>query len=187
MTALPDMTRTAPGRLMPISREQYAQMESLGMFAGRRVELVYGAIIEMNPMGPRHRAAIRYLNEFFSHTLYGKYHVVPQSPVDGNEYSAPEPDFTIVPRNAPADTLIDVPLVVEVSDSTLKYDLTTKARLYAETKIPEYWVIDLEARVTHVHSSPKRGKYTKLRRVQWTTTLHSLSIPELTLKLSEVL
>jgi len=170
---------------MPITREMFATMEQQGCFVGKRVQLIYGEIIEMNAMGPRHWNAIRYLNRHLTAALPA-HDVLVQLSVDASEYSQPEPDIMIIHRSTPGP-VTTAPLVLEVSDSTLKYDLTKKAQLYAETKVPEYWVIDLQNRATHVHLLPKRGKYTKLRRVQWTTTLNSISIPELSVKLSEVL
>jgi hypothetical protein len=45
-------------------------------------------------------------------------------------------------------------LAVEVSLTTLSYDLTTKAELYATAAIPEYWMPDLEGRQLHVFRDP---------------------------------
>jgi Uma2 family endonuclease len=50
-------------------------------------------------------------------------------------------------------------LVVEISDSTLGFDLTTKAELYARAGIIKYWVIDLAARRLIVHRDPREGLY----------------------------
>ena len=50
-------------------------------------------------------------------------------------------------------------LLVEVSDSTLRYDLTTKAALYATAEISEYWIVDIENRKIYVHQSPQNGFY----------------------------
>jgi Uma2 family endonuclease len=77
--------------------------------------------------------------------------------------SAPEPDLVVVNRNfgelrarpRPADLL----LVAEVSESSLRFDLSTKARLYARCGIEEYWVFDVEARRVIVHRSPVDGLY----------------------------
>jgi Uma2 family endonuclease len=48
------------------------------------------------------------------------------------------------------DGPLAVLLAVEVAHTSLQYDLTTKAELYAAAGIPEYWVLDLEGRVLHV-------------------------------------
>ena len=50
----------------------------------------------------------------------------------------------------------DLALVIEVSDSTLRFDLSTKADLCAQAQIPEYWVVDVTGRRIVVPSRPKR-------------------------------
>jgi len=49
--------------------------------------------------------------------------------------------------------------VVEVSDSSLGFDLTTKAALYARAGIVEYWVLDVAGRRLIVHRDPRAGRY----------------------------
>jgi Uma2 family endonuclease len=53
----------------------------------------------------------------------------------------------------------DLRLVVEISDTTLCFDLTTKAELYARAGIIEYWVVDVAARRLIVHRDPREGLY----------------------------
>ena len=49
--------------------------------------------------------------------------------------------------------------MIEVADSSLTYDLTTKAALYAEGQVPEYWVVDLNHRVLLTFRDPRDGTY----------------------------
>ncbi len=71
--------------------------------------------------------------------------------------SAPEPDVWVVPGRF--EDYTDHPttalLIVEVSDSTLNYDLTTKAELYATAGVPEYWVLDVTGRQLVVFRDPR--------------------------------
>ena len=61
--------------------------------------------------------------------------------------SAPEPDIVVAqPNQGEMMQLARVALAVEVSDSTLEFDLTRKVALYAREGIPEYWVADIENR-----------------------------------------
>lgn len=53
-------------------------------------------------------------------------------------------------------------MVVEVSDTTIAFDLTTKARLYARAGIPEYWVLDITNRRLIVHRDPQPGGYSNV-------------------------
>ncbi len=51
----------------------------------------------------------------------------------------------------------DVLLISEVADSSLEQDLGEKAKLYAEHRIPEYWVVDVRSEQVHVHRKPERA------------------------------
>jgi Uma2 family endonuclease len=89
-----------------------------------------------------------------------------QLPVRFMPRSEPQPDFALVRHSSDAyrrehPTAKDVLLLIEVSDSTLRYDLEDKARLYATHGIPEYWVVDLvNGRVVR-HRAPGRARYGK--------------------------
>jgi len=84
------------------------------------------------------------------------------------ETSLPEPDLAVVAelnpehdsRHPRGDETI---LVVEVSDTTLRHDLTTKRDLYARAKVPEYWVVDLKGRRLVVHCNPQEGVYQEVQ------------------------
>jgi Uma2 family endonuclease len=87
-----------------------------------------------------------------------------QLPVRFMPRSEPQPDFALVRHTADAyrhehPKPQDVLLLIEVSDSTLRYDLDTKARLYATHRIPEYWVVDLIHRRIVRHRAPGRAGY----------------------------
>jgi Uma2 family endonuclease len=58
----------------------------------------------------------------------------------------------------------DVLLLIEVSDTTLRYDRQTKLPLYARVAIPEVWIVDLAARQIAAFRAPgaERGEYTQL-------------------------
>lgn len=75
--------------------------------------------------------------------------------------SAPEPDLIVTsePDGEGPVPIASVRLLIEIADSTQKNDLETKAGLYAENGVPEYWVADLRARVLHRMASPTGGKY----------------------------
>jgi Uma2 family endonuclease len=45
----------------------------------------------------------------------------------------------------------DLYLLIEISDSTLAYDLRRKANLYRQYGVREYWVVDVNAGAVHVH------------------------------------
>lgn len=67
-----------------------------------------------------------------------------QDPIQLGDFSEPEPDVAII-RGQVIDyadhhpTAQDVALIIEVADSTLKYDTEIKAQLYSQGGIQEYW------------------------------------------------
>jgi len=119
-----------------------------------------------------------------------------QEPIILSDDSEPEPDVVIARNRAdrylsshpqPADIL----LVIEVSDSTLKYDRTTKLSLYAETGISNYWIFNLVDNQLEMHSEPyqkQNGSYSyQLQRVVLPNqTVVIPGFPELSLDLSSV-
>ena len=179
----------APNRAFPTLRKTYHQLGELGVYQGRRVQLLYGTVIDMSSMGTPHANAIRVLTRYFVTHTSKAMDVMVQLPIAASDESEPEPDFAFVPSRPvseddhPATAL----LVVEVADSSLKLDLGVKALLYAECGVPEYWVLDLKARSTVVHRAPRRGKYTSCRRVPWTSLLKSISVPSLSLRFAPIL
>jgi len=104
---------------------------------------------------------------------FGEQFVIPEAPIDvapeDNPTNEPEPDLVVLakPSREFQDAnprFGDLRLVVEISDSTLGFDLTTKAELYVRAGIVEYWVVDVAARrlVVHLerpHRDPREGLY----------------------------
>jgi Putative restriction endonuclease len=94
--------------------------------------------------------------------------VNPKAPIDvapeDNPTNEPEPDLVVLTKPSREfrdanPTTADLRLVVEISDSTLGFDLTAKAELYARAAIIEYWVVDVAARRLIVHRDPREGLY----------------------------
>lgn len=100
--------------------------------------------------------------------LFGGLRVRIQLPIEVEgadaEYNEPEPDAAVTAEAedaypdrhpGPADLL----LVVEVSDTAVRYDLSVKAALYAAAGVPEYWVVDIMGRLLFVHRRPGAEGY----------------------------
>lgn len=79
-----------------------------------------------------------------------------QAPLAVDDHSEPEPDASVVPGSPDdySDHPRDAVLVVEVSDTTLRYDRTRKASLYARAAIAEYWIVNLVDRRLEVCREP---------------------------------
>ncbi len=141
------------------TRDTFHRAWEMGLFGEGRVELVYGEVIEIMSMSPPHALVLRLLRGALLQ-IYGigpSYIVDSQMPFLAANESQPEPDLAVYvgsPFNYEGTHPGEALLLVEVSDATLTYDLGTKARLYAQSGVPEYWVADLSAGLLHVHRSP---------------------------------
>jgi len=139
------------------TRETYRRAWEMGLFGESKVELVYGEVIEKMPVKTPHATVIRLLQGALLQIFTSGYVVDIQLPFVAADESEPEPDAAVM-SGWPSDFIEHHPdtalLVVEVSDSTLAYDLGTKATLYAQSHVPEYWVADINAGLLHVHRGP---------------------------------
>jgi hypothetical protein len=140
MTAKPP---PAPPRPFRFTREQYYEMGTRGYFDHTRVELIYGAVVEKDPENWPHRISVGLVSGALAQLFATGFFVdVQQSfPIPNSTLGlAPQPDVAVIP-GSPRD-YTDHPtvaaLLVEVADSTLAYDTTTKAEMYATAGAPEY-------------------------------------------------
>ena len=149
--------------------DEYQRMGQVGILReGDRVELIDGEIVAMTPIGTRHNASVARANRALVRAAGDDAIVLPQGSVRLDLYSEPQPDLVLLrpqsdfyaSRHAgPGDIL----LVIEIADSSIRYDQDVKAPLYAGVRIPEYWLIDLNADVVWRYSSPDQDTY---RRVE---------------------
>ena len=174
------------------TREEYHRMGEVGILTrSDRVELIRGEIITMSPQGRRHRAFIDNLTQLLGARLGGRAIVSIQMPIVLSDDTEPEPDVQIlrrrtVPykdREADAD---DALLLIEVGESSLAYDRSTKLRLYAAAGIPEYWVVDCVAESIEIHSTPDGERYRDVSRVDGVATVTLQAFPDVALTLAEI-
>jgi Uma2 family endonuclease len=142
-----------------LSVEQYHRMVRLGILSDDDpVELLEGWLVYKMPKNPPHRAATKLTRNALETIISGDWYVDTQEPVTLMD-SEPEPDVVIVRGNTrnyldrhPGAE--DIALVIEVSDTTLERDRTSKKRLYARAGIPIYWIINLLEQQVEVYSEP---------------------------------
>jgi Uma2 family endonuclease len=151
--------------------DDYYRMAEAGVLSpDDRTELIEGEIIDMPPIGPSHASIVGLLNKLLVQKVADDALVRVQLPVRFVPRSEPQPDFALVRPKAnyyrdahPVGR--DVLLLIEISDSTLRYDLDTKARLYATHGVIEYWVVDLVTHTVWRHRGPSGGKYSNIEQV----------------------
>ena len=113
----------------------------------------------MSPPGRRHVAFVDNLNQLLVIRLAGRGIVSVQNPVVLAEDTEPQPDLAIrrlraVPYKEREAFAEDVLLLIEVADTSLRYDRSTKLRLYAEAGVLEYWLVDCNAESIEVFRAP---------------------------------
>lgn len=173
-----------PPRLKKWTRRECQFLLENGFFEGQRYELVEGELINKMGQNPPHAFAISNLTVVLVQ-LFGR-RTRCQLPIDvapeDNPTSEPEPDAVVTHEAAdfsqrgPAPA--DIAWLIEVSDSTLRFDLTIKARLYARSRIPDYWVLDLVNRRIIVHREPRQGEYGSVTVYGASEGVASLAAPE---------
>lgn len=135
----------------------FHRVNSTGVWEGRRPVLIRGVILEQGPMNPPHAIALELLGEAVRTVFGAGWRIRAQLPLVLGLETDPFPDLAILPGSPRGATghPTSASLVVEVSDMTLALDMTEKAVLYATAGIPDYWVIDLNARQLHVFRDPQ--------------------------------
>ena len=139
------------------TRSECYKLEDSGFFRNTKVELIDGRIIEMSPIYSPHVTAVTLVGEALRAVFGSEYHVREQSPLDVDESNDPLPDVMVVKgkiRDFKDQHPGEAALIVEVSDSTLRYDQRKKASLYARQGIQDYWIVNLKNRQVEVHRIP---------------------------------
>jgi len=174
--------------------EDFDRAMEMGLFGRRRVELIHGEILEAPPMNDPHAQAIQIATYVLVAVFPPSTETVRvQCPLRLGD-SRPLPDFAVVagtPRQITSHPTSAL-LVIEVSDSTLEYDRTDKARLYSENRIADYWIVNLNERCVEVHREPRidgagDAHYASIGRVGESESLSPLAKPAAMIRVADLL
>ncbi|WP_149537923.1 Uma2 family endonuclease [Siccirubricoccus phaeus] len=171
----------------------YYRMGEAGIFEpGMRVELIEGEIIDMAPIGSEHGGIVNRLNRFSVRGVGDRAVVSVQGPLRLSEFSEPEPDLLLLKPRADDytgqhPTAADVLLLIEVANTSLRYDRDVKLPLYARHGVPEVWIVNLTEGLIEVYRDPKGEAYLTTRRAARGETLEPAALPGLRLAVAEVL
>ena len=176
-----------------LSVQEYHRMAEIGIFhPEERVELIAGQIIRMSAKGTAHTAAVRRTANVLRNLLFNQAEVYTQDPIQLNDFSEPEPDVAVV-RLDPLDyadhhpTPSEVYLIIEVADSSFKYDRETKAKVYAKSGIADYWVLDVIDRKLHVFREPTQEGYQTEVIFSEEARVSPLQFPDVAITLQDML
>lgn len=157
--AYPSSLYLATGpRLFPITVKQYQEMIEAGILAAENVELIEGYLVEKMSRNPPHDGTHDVLDELLRPLLPAGWLLRTQKAVEVGS-SQPEPDFAVVRGNARSfrtrhPAAAEVGVLIEIADSSVRFDRTEKVRVYAAAGIIEYWVVNLADNRIEVYAQP---------------------------------
>lgn len=185
MSAAPDLLGEPRHRL---TRAEYEQVVATGVFDRQRVELLYGEILDMSPIGPDHASVVERLTELLVLRLVGRASIRPQLSFSVGDHSEPEPDLLVVPRKSyrqshPSEAF----LAIEVARTSLQRDRGPKAALYAEAGVPEYWIVNLVDGLIEVRREIVSGAYARVTPYRLGESITLSAFPDVEIAVADVL
>jgi hypothetical protein len=153
------------------TREEYHRMADAGILhEDDRVELIEGEIVLMTPIGRRHAACVAELTRLLVPAVANRALLWPQNPITLPNESEPQPDIVLLRPRAdryrqddahPEDVL----LLVEVADTSQRYDRSVKLPLYGAAGVPEVWIVDLPGEVIEIYRRPTPSGYSQVEQI----------------------
>jgi Uma2 family endonuclease len=175
-----------------ITVNEYHRMAEVGLLApDARVELIEGEIIDMAPIGKEHTSIVDQLTRLLVHAVGDDAIVRVQGSVRLSQFSEPEPDVVLLkPRpdfyRGEFATGADALLVIEVSDSTLRYDRDVKVPLFARHGVPEVWIVDVQGDRLLVYGALREQAYERETSIARPESMPPTALPGVAVDLSSV-
>jgi Uma2 family endonuclease len=173
--------------------DEYYRMAEVGLLVPKaRVELIEGEIIDMAPIGTRHGSAVKRLNHLLTAALGDSVIVAVQDSLRLSNRSEPQPDLMVLKARADfyreahpnAD---DVLLLIEVSDTTARYDRGVKLNLYARHGVCEVWIVDLDNGLMRTYRNPRGDTYSEVQETAQPGLLAPHALPGVRIDVSKLL
>ena len=185
------MVYAPPRRKLTV--DEYQRMGESGIFhEDERVELLDGELYEMTPLGDDHIGGVISLDFPLNQRLAGRALVSVQNPIRLSKFSEPEPDVVVLRfrpdfyRSGKARPE-DIFLLIEVAESSLDYDRTTKLPRYAAAGVREVWIANLVDEQLEGYRDPAGDRYATSSIHRRGDTLAPLAFPDLVLSVEEIL
>ncbi|MGA7123964.1 MAG: Uma2 family endonuclease [Polyangiaceae bacterium] len=170
-----------------LGRAEYEDLVRRGVLEDAHVELLYGRIVSMSPIGGPHVYSVKRLGKALVLALGDRADVHIQSPFAAPDESEPQPDVAVVPGG---DYLQEAPskawLIIEVAESSLARD-RAKAALYAAAGVTEYWIVNIPDARIEVYREPGPTSYARLTHHGRGERLALVAYPDVELVVADVL
>ncbi len=154
-----------------------------------RVELIEGDIVEMSPIGDPHAETVDVASRDLGRQVPNTIRVRVQNPLRIDDRTMVQPDVMLLRERSyrhQTPTFEDVLLVIEVSDTTLRYDREVKVPLYARAGIPEVWLVDLQAEVVVRHTDLLDGEYQQVELLRRGGTVTATLVPSVAISVDDL-
>ena len=155
------VTLTSPPRKR-WTRAELSAIESAGLLQNQKLELIEGELILKVGKNRPHTVSTWHLLKYLVNVFSIEF-VQQEAPIDVHPQDVPssEPEPDLIVLNCPINSILaenpkpsEIRLVCEVSDTSLAFDLRTKANLYSRAGIVEYWVLNVNNSRLIVHREP---------------------------------
>ena len=154
-----------------------------------RIELIEGKIVVMAPIGEHHHAGTDWLTMLLAPVLVGRAIVRVGGAIYLNDHNSPQPDIAVI-RLHPITDLVridpsEVYFLIEVADSSLRYDTGPKLARYAAAGIPEVWIANLRVREVTAYADPSGSTYATVTTYRAGDSISPRAFPDVTLAVDE--
>lgn len=176
---------------------EYRRLHSLRFFEYKKVEFIEGQVIDLNAMSSSHAAYVMHVSRVLGNAFGNDWCVWSQCPLDIHTGNEPLPDISVI-QGDPLDYEKALPrtadLIVEVAVSSITYDRSRKAGLYARSYIWDYWILNVKKRQLEVHRQPTPAadapfgfKYRSVTILKPGEIITPLAAPEINIAVDDLL
>ncbi|MDD9910536.1 MAG: Uma2 family endonuclease [Ahrensia sp.] len=169
------------------SQAYYTLMEADALPNHGRTELIEGVLVPMSPSSNPHGFILVDLTAALAPLAPSGLKGCIDVAISFSEGLVLAPDLAFVPKQYKTEVIPgrEIALIIEVSVSSIGHDLNLKSQIYGAQGVPHYWVVDVDSRVTHVHTSPGAEGYGSAQQVSWDEPIAPTFAPDAKLVFSE--
>jgi len=177
-----------PESIRALKRVEYDKLVELGCFHDERVELVFGWVVEMSPIGTEHNESTERVSRMLMRQLGDHARVRSQASFAATDDSEPEPDVFVFPHDDYWHKHPDhAYLIVEIAQSSLRWDRNTKSLLYGISQVDEYWIVNLVDGQVEIYRDRVDGAWKTVTVHRRGETIAMLAFPDVKIPVSEIL